>query len=99
MVLPLFSPYIQPGEIANLPTYNFYARLAAIHSQEPLSGETLLLDKASDATIADNVISTSRKHWANPSSASSTKNALLKTDKIEQVDPPTTEAVALPSKP
>lgn len=64
MVLPLFSPYVAAGEIANLPTYNFYARLAAVHSQEPLSGETLLLDKTRDDAIASKVLASSRKQWA-----------------------------------
>lgn len=41
-LLPLFRPYIEPGEIANLPSYHFYMRLAAIHSQEPLSGMTVV---------------------------------------------------------
>lgn len=52
MLLPLFSPFIEEGEISNLPAYNFYAKLSAIHAQEPLSGQTLLLqDEGSDATI------------------------------------------------
>jgi hypothetical protein len=46
--LPLFSPYVEEGEIANLPTYSFYARIAAVHSQEPMSGITLLLDDDGD---------------------------------------------------
>jgi hypothetical protein len=64
MILPLFSPYIQPGEIANLPTYNFYARLSAVYSQEPVSGETLLLDTKSNYSDADEVIEMSRQNWA-----------------------------------
>ncbi|EDK72311.1 hypothetical protein TM7_0567 [candidate division TM7 genomosp. GTL1] len=43
LVLPLFEPYIEKGEIANLPSYNFYMRVAAQKSQEPLSGETALI--------------------------------------------------------
>lgn len=70
MVLPLFSPYVQAGEIANLPTYNFYARLAAVHSQEPLSGETLLIELPSDAGIAQRVIKTSRQQWGRQSAPS-----------------------------
>lgn len=44
LVLPLFEPYIEKGEIANLPSYNFYMRVAAQKSQEPLSGETVVLE-------------------------------------------------------
>src|SRR5664280_1384326 len=52
LVLPLFSPYIEQGEIANLPAYSFYVRIAAVHSQEPMSGVTLLLDDIGNAEIA-----------------------------------------------
>lgn len=64
LVLPLFSPYIQEGEIANLPTYSFYARIAAIRSQEPMSGVTLLLEDNGDAEIAKRVIINSRSKYA-----------------------------------
>lgn len=64
MVLPLFSPYIEPGELANLPTYNFYARLSATTSQEPLSGMTVVLsDKPSDP-VSREVIESSRLLYA-----------------------------------
>ena len=43
-LLQMFTPYIEQGEIANLPTFNYYIRIAAVRSQEPLSGETLLRD-------------------------------------------------------
>lgn len=46
-LLQMFAPYIDQGEIANLPAFHYYVRIAAIHSQEPLSGETLLLDDIS----------------------------------------------------
>lgn len=64
LVLPLFKPYIEEGEIANLPSFNFYARLSAIHSQEPMSGETLLLNDEGDGKIAKRVMASSRKLYA-----------------------------------
>ena len=64
LVLPLFKPYIEEGEIANLPSFNFYARLSAIHSQEPMSGETLLLKDDGDGKIAKRVMESSRKLYA-----------------------------------
>lgn len=45
LILPLFQPYIEEGEIANLSSYNFYMRVAAQKSQEPISGETIILEK------------------------------------------------------
>jgi hypothetical protein len=41
VLLPLFSPFINPGEIYRLSAYNFYALLNAVHSQEPTSGQTI----------------------------------------------------------
>lgn len=64
LTLPLFSPYIEQGEIANLPAYNFYMRIAAINAQEPLSGMTVLLDGSGDNLVAQHVINRSRKLYA-----------------------------------
>ena len=64
LVLPLFSPYIEQGEIANLPSFNFYARIAAVNSQEPMSGITVLLDSDSSEVMTNKVIASSRKLYA-----------------------------------
>lgn len=65
-LLQMFSPFIEQGEIANLPAFNYYARIAAIHSQEPLSGETLLIDDIGDSgiKIREAIIENSRKSYA-----------------------------------
>jgi hypothetical protein len=63
-VLPLFSPYINQGEIANLPAYNFYARIAAIHAQEPMSGMTVLLGSSGSANLSRRAIEESRSSYA-----------------------------------
>jgi len=59
-ILPLFAPYISSGEIAYLPAYNFYIRIAAVHAQEPMSGITVVSDDG-NAEITKRVIETSRK--------------------------------------
>jgi hypothetical protein len=64
LVLPLFKPYVEEGEIANLPSYNFYMRIAAMSAQEPFSGETLLLDSKGDKDIAERVVKASRAGYA-----------------------------------
>lgn len=61
LLLPLFEPYIEKGEISNLPAYTFYAKIAAVHSQEPMSGMTVLLGDDGDRDIAKKVIALSRK--------------------------------------
>jgi len=60
LLLPLFSPYIGEGEIANLSAFNFYVRLSAVQAQEPLSGQTLLLDGNGSESVAQEVIKQSR---------------------------------------
>ena len=60
----MFSPYIEPGEISNLPAYNYYARLAAVHTQEPLSGQTLLLESDGDEAVRNEIVKHSRKEFA-----------------------------------
>lgn len=42
LLLPLFEPQIEKGEISNLPAYNFYCRIVGVESQEPMSGETIV---------------------------------------------------------
>lgn len=43
LLLPLFEPYIEKGEISNLSAYNFYCRISGVETQEPMSGETIVL--------------------------------------------------------
>ena len=64
LMLPLFSPYIQEGEIANQPSYSFYARITAIQAQEPMSGTTVLLDDEGSDVTALSVIEHSRREYA-----------------------------------
>ena len=64
LLLPLFSPYIEPGEISNLPAFNFYAKLSALNAQEPLSGQTLLLEDEGSEEVRDTAVEHSRTTFA-----------------------------------
>lgn len=64
LLLPLFRPYLEEGDIANLPTHHFFARMSAVLSQEPVSGETLLLDDAGNEETAQHAIEASRANYA-----------------------------------
>ncbi len=64
LVLPLFKPFVEEGEITNLPSFNFYMRIAAVQAQEPLSGQTLLLGSPGSATLARRVKQSSRSKYA-----------------------------------
>jgi hypothetical protein len=63
-LLPLFSPSIDQGEISNLPAFNFYAKLSAVQSQEPLSGQTLLLKDDGSDEVAAAIVEHSRMNFA-----------------------------------
>jgi len=63
LILPLFSPYMREGEIANLPAYNFYTRITAMDPREPLSGTTVLLEGESSLNISSQVKAFSRRAY------------------------------------
>lgn len=64
LVLPLFKPYIEEGEIANLPSFNFYMKVSAVKSQEPFSGETIVLKYKGNEEVANEVVASSRTNYA-----------------------------------
>lgn len=65
LILPLFKPWIEEGEIANLPAYSFYMRIAAIEAKEPFSGSTLLLDSVPDKKLGLKVVKNSQTKYGN----------------------------------
>ncbi len=110
-VLPLFSPYIQQGEIANLPSFNFYMRIAALKAHEPLSGTTVLLEDPGSGQVADTVKEISRLLYAKKLKVQQTRKRVAKpnvsvainqgeeTDTIKQSIPQAKDAVLLDSIP
>lgn len=64
LLLPMFKSYINEGEIANLSAYNFFARLSSVLAQEPLSGQTLLIEDEGSDTVAEAVTTASREAYA-----------------------------------
>jgi len=83
LLLPLFSPYIEQGEISNLPAFNFYAKLSALNAQEPLSGQTLLLENDGSQAVAKQAIKLSRKTFAKKQEVKIEKPVQLKAKKPE----------------
>jgi hypothetical protein len=64
-MLHLFNNQLEPGAFANLPSYNFYIKLAGNgEPQEPTSGMTVILEEDGDEDIAEAVIAASRKNYA-----------------------------------
>lgn len=83
-VLPLFHPYIEQGEIANLPAYNFYMRIAAVEAKEPLSGITLLVDEEPSEKVAQAVVKQSRLKYGKKVVLN--KKSIIKKPKVEVTD-------------
>ena len=63
-ILPLFLPYVEEGEISKLSSFNFYMRIAATETQEPLSGKTILHESLQAEEMAEQVIEASRSNYA-----------------------------------
>lgn len=64
LVLPLFMPFIEQGEIANLPAYSYYVRISAVQAQEPMSGMTVVVEDEGSTQIASRVVESSRALYA-----------------------------------
>lgn len=64
LMLPQFRPYVEEGEIANLPSFKFYIKIAAINPEESFSGETVPVDLKINRKKIDELIQLSRDHYA-----------------------------------
>lgn len=64
MILPQFIPYIQQGEIASLPSFNFYMKISALNPEEPFSGQTIAVETVEDSEKVDEVVRISRERYA-----------------------------------
>lgn len=63
-MLNQFSPYVEKGELANLPRYSFYMKISAVEPEEPFSGKTLKPDLEKDQAKIIRLIESSRKNYA-----------------------------------
>jgi KaiC/GvpD/RAD55 family RecA-like ATPase len=63
-LLPVFAPFIEPSEIAYLPPFHFYVRIAAAKSEAPFSGETVVLHSPGMQTRVQQVIESSRSRYS-----------------------------------
>lgn len=64
LMLPQFSPYIESGEISNLPLYKFYMKISAVNPEEPFSGMTIPVEIPKDPKKFEELIQLSRTHYA-----------------------------------
>jgi len=91
LILPLFSPYIQKGEIANLSAFNFYARLSGVKAQEPMSGVTVVLDGSGSGDVAKRVIESSQELYTKRNEKSKPVEPATKQTKKQNVAKQRTE--------
>ena len=66
LILPQFIPYVQQGEIANLPSFNFYAKINALDPEEPFSGITTPVEISIDEKRVGKIKELSRKLYTVP---------------------------------
>ncbi len=64
LMLPQFSPAVGPGDIANLPRFRFYIKMAAIEPEEPFSGITLPILTVKQPKRIEKLIEASRNNYA-----------------------------------
>ena len=60
-VLHLFTPTISEADLNSLEPYRFYLRLSSETSNEPLSGETMLIKTKANMQLAKRVVANSKK--------------------------------------
>lgn len=64
LMLSQFSPYVEKGDIVNLPRYKFYMKLSAVEPEEPFSGQTLPITIEPDPDKLNRIVEASRKNFA-----------------------------------
>ncbi len=60
LMLPQFSPFIEKGDIANLPRYNFYIKISAVNPEESFSGTTMPVEIGFNKARIEKLIQSSR---------------------------------------
>lgn len=58
-----FKPYVDRGDINNLPRYRFYIRLAAVEPEEPFSGTTIPMT-SENKRLVKQILESSRRNYA-----------------------------------
>lgn len=81
-LLPYFKPYLEEGDIASLPSFNFYIRISAVKIQEAFSGETIIpVSNSNTNNNSKRIIELSRKNYAIKFEASDSKAGVKKVKK------------------
>ena len=63
-LVPVFAPFVAAGDIAYLPPFHFYIRIAGAKPEAPFSGETVLLSRSGNPLRVQQVLESSRSRYA-----------------------------------
>lgn len=64
LLLRQYSPYIDRGDIANLPAFHFYMKKSALYPEEPFSGKTMPVKLTEDKVKKEKLVKASREQYA-----------------------------------
>lgn len=87
-LLPYFRPYLEEGDIASLPPFNFYIRVSAVKIQEAFSGETLIPALNTNTKKVDEMVELSRRNYATKFSEDQSTSKLKRVKKTQQAATP-----------
>jgi hypothetical protein len=84
-LLPYFKPYLEEGDIASLPSFNFYMRISAVKIEEAFSGETIVPKLNTDTSDPNRITELSRKNCAIKFEPLSSKLEVKRTKKVSSM--------------
>jgi hypothetical protein len=64
LLLPQYRPYVDMGEITNLPSFHFFIKTAALTPEEPFSGVTIPIINPIDKEKLKRLVQSSRNNYA-----------------------------------
>jgi DNA helicase HerA-like ATPase len=83
LLLPIYEPFIEKGDISYLPPYNFYMRILGSEPLPPFSAETELIRAKRSSTVANEVINHTRKAFSRNEAAEKENENTLELDDYE----------------
>ena len=98
LLLPQFYPYINPGEIMNLPSFHFYMKMAAMTPEEPFSGVTIPVEVKVDKEKRQKLIQASRDNYGIVYSVKPKKIELIKIGNDEKGNDKNKSSSGLPDE-
>lgn len=86
LLLPQFAPYVEKGEILNLPSFHFYIKLGAMNPEEAFSGVTTPVEMNRDEVLINMIKQASRKNYAITYVKPEKKEEPIQTNKSKKKD-------------